>query len=305
MEKEPYRPGLSQDKTLVAELKELQKRPNSLVFASLAERYRTKGLARQALEILEEGLTKHPEFAPALVVKARCCFDLRRYADCLEILEGVLRRNPENIKAEKLRAEVFQRLGQKQAAIGALTRVIGLVPMDREAHKALEELRNLNEARVEMQAVRTADFASIPPSPSRGELKDFEVRSIAESQIFATGVVPETTPAVANLKQDEVADSWNEEDEAAAGPFEDNTFATRTVAELYLRQGLQDKAKRVLALMLHKDASDDWARETLQKLSATNDKTRSSQAQRTQLMLKAQYLERLLVRVQSAKRASY
>ena len=310
MEKEPYRPGLSQDRTLVDQLKELQKNPNSLVFAALGERYRTKGLVRQGLEILDEGLAKHPEFAPALVAKARCLFDLRRYADCLEIVEGVLRRNPENIKAEKLRAELFQRLGQKRAAIGALTRVIGLVPNDRSAHKALEELKNLDVEAPQKGASVFPAFSTDMPDV-RGELRDFEVRSVGDTRISELPEADDTVGIEIRQKPeaklaDSVADSWDEEDEAEASPIGgDITFATKTVAELYLRQGLEEKAKRVVEMMLRKTPGDAWALETLRKFSISSGKNKVSQAKRTQLMLKAQYLERMLARVQSVKRANY
>lgn len=318
MEKEPYRPGLSKDATLVEQLKELQRNPNSLVFAALGERYRTKGLVRQALEILEEGLSLHPDFASGMVAKARCYFDLRRYADCLDLLEQVLLRNPENIRAEKLRSEVFQRLGQRKAAIGALTRVVSLMPNDRAAVKALEELENLEFPPAEASVV--LQHASNDAPGVRGQLEDFRIRSAGEAELSAGIGIASTVKTVEIINEnqnpaarsegndtaqmDAVAEGWSDEDEAGSESFGDITFATRTIADLYLRQGLKEKAKKVLQLMAERDPNDAWAKETLQKLLPSSGNNIAPQAKRTQLMLKAQYLERLIARVQSVKRVT-
>lgn len=289
MEKEPYRPGLSKDSTLVKLLKEYQEKPNSLVFAALAERYRSKGLVRQALEICNEGLEKHSDFSAGLIVKARCFFDLRRYADCLGLLEKILRQNPENIKAEKLRAEVFQRLGQKRAAIGSFTRIISLMPSDRDAIKSLELLEDFDVS--EPISIGGIVHASTDEKPA-GRLMDFQVQSVGDAKIdesprfFIDKIAAEA--------------AWEEE-----SPMGDSTFATKTVAELYLRQGLKEKAKKIIEMMLQRDAKDIWASETLEKLSASSVNKVDLQARRTQLMVKAQYLERLLARVQSYKRLTY
>lgn len=296
MDKEPYRPGLSQDVRLVNQLEELEKNPNSLIFASLAERFRQNGLTKQAIEIIDEGLERHPDFGSALVVKARCLFDLRRFADCLAILDQVLEENPENIKAEKLRSDLYLRLGQKQAALVSLDKVLRLAPSDRDAQKKRKELGLL--------AIPAEPKEPLPIQAKPGELRDFQVlefdsgRALPKLAELVEAAPPETI--------DKIAEEWTEEDEAASdeddSPFQGTTFATRTVAELYLRQGLKAKAAKILDAMLAKDPNDSWARETLKKLSPSSDNTGSKPVRRTELMLKAQRLERLLARVQLMKR---
>jgi tetratricopeptide (TPR) repeat protein len=306
MDKEPYKPGLSRDSRLVTQLEELEKNPNSLIFASLAERFRQNGLIRQAIEIIDEGLERHPDFGTALVVKARCLFDLRRFADCLALLDRVLKQNPENIKAEKLRFDLYLRLGQKMAAQASIGRVLKLAPTDKDAIKKRSELGlafSLDKSKVS-QATDHNDNTPLKKidSHEHGELKDFQVLEHESSR----NVLPAAVESVPTLSSDQLAEGWSEEDEAAAdsqeSPFQGATFATRTVAELYLRQGLKVKAIKILEAMLLKEPNDSWARETLKKLSPSNDNNEIKPVRRTELMLKAQRLERLLVRVQSLKR---
>jgi tetratricopeptide (TPR) repeat protein len=101
VEQEPYKPGLVRNANLVEQLKELQKNPRSLVFVSLAEAYRAENLPHQALEILEEGLAHYPALASAVIAKARCLFDLRRFGEAASVCREILVHNPENIKANK------------------------------------------------------------------------------------------------------------------------------------------------------------------------------------------------------------
>src|SRR6218665_1023734 len=116
---EPYKPGLVRNRGLLQQLKEFQRNPRSLIFVALADSYRQEGLPHQALEILEEGLAYHPGLASALIAKARCLFELRRYAEALAEPQAATRTNPQNLKAFKLQAEIYVRLGQRKAAIRA------------------------------------------------------------------------------------------------------------------------------------------------------------------------------------------
>ncbi|MGZ3655450.1 MAG: tetratricopeptide repeat protein, partial [Bdellovibrionota bacterium] len=179
MEREPYRPGLVRNQNLVQQLKELQKNPRSLVFVTLADNYRAEGLPHQALDILDEGMLFHPGLASALISKARCLFDLRRFAEASSVCRDILAANPANIKAQKLQADIFVRLGQRRAAIRALTKVVSLFPQDREAVKALEELEGLETGVI--VPPEKLSRASTDAPPVLGRIDDFQVGSFSES----------------------------------------------------------------------------------------------------------------------------
>lgn len=300
IDREPYRPGLVRNQNLVQQLKELQRNPRSLVFVSLAELYRSEGLPHQALEILEEGLGHHRGLASAVLSKARCLFDLRRFGEAAAVCREILRSNPNNIKAHKLLADVFVRLGQRKAAIRSLTRVVSLFPQDGEAVRALEELENL-EASTIIPPARITARASVdsPPRPP-GRISDFQVESFGESLAAIPSL--ESVPKEIAHEQDEVEAGETDEVERD-GP--EPTFATRTIAELYLRQGLKGKAERVLRKILQEDPANPWARETLQDLGSDEivlpAQQPQFQARRAALKAQARALERLLAQVRLRK----
>lgn len=298
IDREPYRPGLVRNQNLVQQLKELQRNPRSLVFVSLAELYRAEGLPHQALEILEEGLGHHPGLASAVLSKARCLFDLRRFAEASVVCREILRSNPDNIKAHKLLADIFVRLGQRKAAIRSLTRVVTLFPQDREAVKALEELENLEVGLIvpteRIHARASVDTAPRPP----GRISDFQVGSISESIAAIPADAKPPMPETVEIPVRAVAPA--EEDDGV-----EPTFATRTIAELYLRQGLRQKAAKVLRKILLEEPANQWARETLQDLGSDGIVLPAQQppiqAQRAALKAQARALERMLAQVRLRK----
>ncbi len=295
IEREPYRPGLVRNQNLVHQLKELQKNPRSLVFVSLAELYRAEGLPHQALEILSEGLTHHPGLASAMLSKARCLFDLRRFAEASSVCRELLRGNPENIRAHRLQADIFIRLGQRKAAIRSLTKVLSLFPQDRETVKALEELENLDTG-VFVPPERVSRASSDRPPAALGRISDFQVGSFSDS--FAA--IPSEAPAVTLPQALEAIEHSAIDPDDGGEP----TFATRTIAELYLRQGLKRKAIKVLRKILQEEPVNAWARETLQDLGSDGIVPRAQpqvSSQRNALTQRAKVLERMLARVRLRK----
>lgn len=290
---EQYKPGLSKNQALVDQLKEFQRNPKSLVFVSLADNYRDEGLFQQALDILDEGLEHHPHLMMALVARARCLFDLKRYAEAMQQIQVVIQLNPQNLKAYKLQSEIYVRLGQRKAAIRALTKVILLYPQDMEATRALQEL----EA-VEMQSKQPAQKAQAQFLPREapvkaGKIEEFQVSTVQESFVSLDKQIEQSQ---------EILDQSEEDDDGV-----EPAFATRTIAELYLRQGLKRKAKKVLRQILKDDPTHSWARETLQVLGTdgivlpTQKKVDKHQEE---LEKRAKVLETMLARVRLLKGAS-
>lgn len=306
---EPYKPGLVRNHGLVEQLKELQRNPKSLVFVALAESYRKEGLPQQALEILEEGMTFHPGLASAVLCKSRCLFDMRRYAEALSETQWAIRSNPQNLRAHKLQAEIYARLGQRKAAMRALTHVVSLYPQDVEAVRALEELENL-ESKLKAP-IQKISRASVDRAPPAGRIEDFTVGTIGHS-LASIGAVAEfeTNPSKLSAKEELAIDEVivAPSPRSAPEPEDDSepTFATRTIAELYLRQGLKVKATKVVRKILKEDPSNMWARETLQDLESDGIVLPAKPPQapkRTQPLEKqARALEIMLARIRLMKR---
>lgn len=77
----------------------------SRVFVQLAEEYRRLGRTQEALGLLAEGLTAHPNYLAAQVVLGRCHLDLGRTKEAIAELEAVIARDPTQMVAYKLLVE--------------------------------------------------------------------------------------------------------------------------------------------------------------------------------------------------------
>lgn len=302
MQKENYRPGLTKNQDLVKQLKEFQQNPRSLVFVSLAENYRQEGLPNQALQILDEGLEHHPKLASALVAKGRCLLELKRYSEALNELNAALLENPQNIKALKLQSEIFLRLGQRKSAIRSLTKVVLAYPQDIEAARELEQLENMETKKfVPTEKIFHVSSDASPASGrmmgqgSVGKIEDFQVEDLRDSL--------SALPAVASHQQED--QPIHQEAEFQEVEDSEPTFATRTIAELYLRQGLKAKALAVVKKILKNEPENSWARETLQNLKSDGivlPEKKVLKKDRAAFAKKAKVLEHMLVRAQLLKR---
>jgi Tetratricopeptide repeat len=131
-----------------------------------------------------------------------------------------------------------------------------------------------------------------------GLIQDFQVGSFRE----ALASVPAEPTEIPSMPADEeVSAEVFAEAELEDANEPDPTFATRTIAELYLRQGLTAKARRVLRKILQEDPSHEWARETLQDLGSDGivplAQKPPSDSRRAALAARARLLERMLAQV--------
>jgi tetratricopeptide (TPR) repeat protein len=236
----------------------------SLIFIKQAEELRENGDVRSALRALEAGLRENPTLTSAKFVRAKCHADLRRFADALHELDEILQSTPDHLKARKLKVEIYLLLNQHNAALRDLTSLVDRYPQDVEAARALEKLEDFIYGKM-------AGAERVTRASSDRRLSGFqEARAVAmrhETEEF------EEEPAI----------------------------ATRTIAELYLRQGLQAKAIKVLQKILQENSADIWAMTTLDKLeneSRLPSESNSATTPDTVKARKIRVLERMLERVQ-------
>lgn len=294
-----YKPGLSKDQALIRQLKELQENPASTVFVSLGEAYRQHGMVQEALEICEDGLQYHPGLSSGRLLRARCFFDLKKYGSSLEELRDILEEYPQNYRALKLQTEIFLLLGQQEQAIEALRSLVLAFPQDAAAVQTLKTLEN--------------QFVPLPPRLEPGlpafVSTDSPPSAIGDFQVTAlTGFLAEEIAEEEELLAIEDKSDEPEIMESEEGLDLDPTFATKTIAELYIRQGLRKKAAAVIRKILEQNPSDPWAQSTLQGLEGDAISAFSSPTKkvvlggREKLKDRAQFLANLLKQVQQLRR---
>ncbi|MEK6687097.1 MAG: tetratricopeptide repeat protein, partial [Gemmatimonadota bacterium] len=137
--------------------------PTGLMFAPLAEAYRKAGDPTRALEILEQGLSQHPEYIPALIVKGRCGLDSESLAEAEAAFQQALARDPVNPIALRGVAEVYERTGRPDLAIERLEVLLDVDRGDSDARDALARLRAASRP---IDAPARAQFAAEPLPPA-------------------------------------------------------------------------------------------------------------------------------------------
>lgn len=138
---------------------QFRKQPESLVFARLADAYRKSGDSMRALEVLEEGIQRHPDYLSAHIVRARTFRDLGRTDEARRAFERVIEIDAENLVAIRGLAAMARDSGDQESEVFWLERLEAADPQSEESSARLDELRSL----------RPASPADPPAAPAGGE----------------------------------------------------------------------------------------------------------------------------------------
>jgi len=225
--------------------------PDSLVFARLADAYRKAGDPDRGLSILEEGIGRHPDYPSAHIVRARCLVDLERPADAEASLRRVLELDGQNLVAMRGLAGLAERRGDPSEAMRWYEQIAALDPMNVEAETALERLRPATRA----------SPPGIEPLPAPREewwsSPVFQVEAEAEGEPAHDGAAPDGAPGGI------AGGAWWFEDPSEDDPSEDGDLLTRTMADLYVRQGLHEEAAAIYRELLSDRPDDEGLRRAL------------------------------------------
>lgn len=136
-------PGMAQSREIEKLQRRWQENPLGLTFAPLAEAYRKEGMYADALELLEIGLTQHPHYVPAHIVRGRCHLDTGEDSAAEAAFRRVAELDPENVIALKGLAEIAERGGRFEDARGQLLRLLAFDRNNEEARFQLERVEKM------------------------------------------------------------------------------------------------------------------------------------------------------------------
>ena len=150
-----------------SEIEKLEKRwaenPKGRNFAPLADAYRKAGELDRAIELCKSGLERHPDYVSAHIVYGRCLVDQRQDIAAGEVFQKVLTLDPENILALRVLAEICERGKRFEEAVGWLTKLLAVDPMNGDAAEHLARAKGQAAA----AAKRTEPFvAVVAPAPA-------------------------------------------------------------------------------------------------------------------------------------------
>lgn len=119
----------------------LQRDPESLAFAPLADLYRKAGRTSEAVALCRQGLTRHPQYTTARLILARALADEGALDEARAELQTLLDANPHDVLSHRVAAEIERRLGRVDTAAAHLETVVQLDPDDRESRAMLALFR--------------------------------------------------------------------------------------------------------------------------------------------------------------------
>jgi len=219
-------------------------------FLQLAEEHRRNGRLKEAITVCLEGLGRHPSLDAARITLGRAYLESDQPEIARSTLEEVFGRLPEHHLAGKLLAEAQRRLGDRAAAEQTCRSLLSHYPRDREIEAILESVLR-HDASADEAAAGPAASGAADPEP---EYMPEDVELKATTGPVTPGVAapaPALTPAA-----------------AANRPPAGDALQTSTLADLYMRQGLVDRAIEVYRAMLRVDPGNQRARQRLAEIES-------------------------------------
>jgi tetratricopeptide (TPR) repeat protein len=202
--------------------------PDGRAFAPLADAYRRKGDLAEAESLLQDGLGRLPDFATGRLVAALVRREQGRLEEAMSELDRLLELDPRNVMGLVERAGVSARLGDREGALQDAELALELEPGHAGAEAVLDDLEE-----------------------PTGELEGME----AEEAVTTDEASP--APEAAS---------------APAGPSRTGEFGgavpTRTLGELYVRQGALERAVGVYERLVEASPDDPELSARLTELRA-------------------------------------
>src|SRR5947209_6000589 len=280
--------------------------PKSRLFFPLAEELRKNGKLAEAEQVLRTGLAVHSTYLSAWVSLGRVLREQQKNAQAVDALTKALQVDPGNVVAARLLADAYLDLGEKVEAIKKYKLVHALMPSDEELEARIDQLeRDLSPAPpapvappAEPEPAPEAEPATAQPdspfddtTPTTPTVEtpfdtDDEIPMAAQHDESPFEEPSGYTAAALEIEQPEgmhiddaplvaeVPTPWTAEPEAdvfaPAEPepiaHDDHVTETTTMADLYVRQGLVDEARKIYQHMLERDPENGELRSKLDTL---------------------------------------
>lgn len=270
---------MAADSTPEEEVRRLERHysvnPEGLVFARLADAYRRSGRLERSLELLREGLERHPDYTTGHLIEGRTLREAGRPDEAAACFRRVLDLDAGNLVALRSLAELAAERGDMDEAHRWTDRLEQADPFT-----SFDPARAAARAREEREE-REQDTERAGEENGAGDGESADPREVGE-----VGEPPFADAASTDLPGEEglaseiaaMADEqwWSstEADAADAGnPVEgsesvdDSDVATETMAHLYAQQGLYEEAADVYRRLLERRPDDPELQDRLEEMT--------------------------------------
>jgi tetratricopeptide (TPR) repeat protein len=237
--------------------------PDGLVFPHLADAYRRAGRFAQAESVLTAGLRNHAEYSSAHVVLGRLRLDQGQRAAAETAFRRVLQLDPHNHVALDYLGRLATEDGRLEEALNHYRKLARVKPGETVAERVIDLERRLQG--------RGAPGPSGSPPGASGDAHRSAVSGDAAGN--GGGAPPSegwrrTEAGAPTRRPNGSPPGLPETPPPRAGPVEPGEVVTETMAELYARQGLDDRAAAVYHKLLERNPGDVRLRKKLEALAA-------------------------------------
>jgi HD-GYP domain-containing protein (c-di-GMP phosphodiesterase class II) len=215
--------------------------PDGLVFPHLADAYRRAGRYSQAEVVLTAGLRRHADYSSAHLVLGRLRLDQGKRDEARTAFERVLQLDPHNHVALEYVGELALEEGRLAKALAHFRTLHRHRPDDALAQRIDELSRRLRQS---------------SSYPGDGSERDREGRGATNGGVGDGGGVVEGAATA----------EGGSERGSRRGGGEAEEVVTETIAELYARQGLHERAAAVYRELLDRNPGDARLRAKLEEL---------------------------------------
>jgi tetratricopeptide (TPR) repeat protein len=260
-------------RSLEAKIKRLQEYywsdadPDGRGFVSLADAYRREGDSLEALRILRDGLRRHPELSSGHVVRAWVYEGQGNISDAEAAFRAALEVDSQNVAALRGLGDLLARQGAVSEALEVFRSLLPLDPLDTDLPRRVGELEAASEAVSEeaepLPEVEERETPRVWEDPDRvAEELNWDAAALQADESSP----PEAEEAFETPEVDEGSTAL--EQPLFEAPVKEDALVTRTMGEIFLRQGLLDEAEDVFQRLLVRDPEDRGLREKVEEVRA-------------------------------------
>ena len=230
------------------------KAPDSYVFVPLADACRKMGRYDEALEICDGGIKRHPKYASGYVVRGKCLYDMNRVDEAREAFQVVLDIDSDNLVALKFLGQIEADADNFDGARDYFQHILDLDPENKEISDILLSVEERERAELS--------------TPSRDD--DFAGEEINLTSDLKAEPESAPQPTAEEPREVELADDDSRfEGESIAISDGDETsdeLASITLADIFAKQGYDDRARKIYEEVLRKQPDNAEVRRKLEEL---------------------------------------
>ena len=252
-----------------------QKEPTGRGFLQVADLLRTYGLISESLELLADGVARHPNYSAARVVLVRDLLDNGMVAEAWENLEASPSSLSKNVMAQKLRLKISVLIGKGSVASATLEHM--------KSHQMLESGMKRVANLLESEGVVAAKSIVIEEYRQKGveltipavdvdefPISDHDDESNTQDDMPALGVV-DSGQSIDGFRVHSLKDLFSSN--APAADFIENVgveLDSTTLADIYCKQGHYGKALGIYKRLLKLSPSNDYLKQKVVEMTKLN-----------------------------------